>query len=105
MTPSQSQRGHTEPGDLQRVRERKQQAGGDQAFHQARVIQLEGQVQHRGTFIAAVFCQVPAEFDPPVCVLAQVKTLELAQEQSKMLLENVQVKHKQDMELMENTYK
>uniref|UniRef100_H3C4G0 Fas-binding factor 1 C-terminal domain-containing protein n=1 Tax=Tetraodon nigroviridis TaxID=99883 RepID=H3C4G0_TETNG len=44
---------------------------------QARVIQLEG----------------------------QVKTLELAQEQSQMLLENVQMKHKQDMELMENTYK
>lgn len=40
-----------------------------------------------------------------LCVAAQVKTLELAQEQSKMLLENVQVKHKQDMELMENTYR
>lgn len=40
-----------------------------------------------------------------VVVVAQVKTLELAQEQSNMLLENVQVKHKQDMELMENTYK
>lgn len=34
-----------------------------------------------------------------------MKTLELAQEQSKMLLENVQIKHKQDVELMENTYK
>lgn len=55
VIPSQSQRGHTEPGDLQRVRESKQQAGDDQAFHQARVIQLEGQVQHQGTFIAAVF--------------------------------------------------
>lgn len=41
----------------------------------------------------------------PLCVVSQVKTLELAQEQSKMLLENVQMKHKQDMELMENTYK
>lgn len=40
-----------------------------------------------------------------LCVVAQVKTLELAREQSKMLLENVQMKHKQDMELMENTYK
>eukprot|EP00066_Takifugu_rubripes_P012867 XP_011602133.1 PREDICTED: fas-binding factor 1 isoform X2 [Takifugu rubripes] len=72
----QSNRGLTEPGDLQRVRERQQQPGGDQAL-QARIIQLEG----------------------------QVKTLELAQEQSKMLLENVQLKHKQDVELMENTYK
>lgn len=34
-----------------------------------------------------------------------MRTLELAQEQSKMLLENVQIKHKQDVELMENTYK
>ncbi|TNM96775.1 hypothetical protein fugu_014931 [Takifugu bimaculatus] len=72
----QSNWGLIEPGDLQRVRERQQQPGGDQAL-QARIIQLEG----------------------------QVKTLELAQEQSKMLLENVQLKHKQEVELMENTYK
>lgn len=42
----QSNRGLTEPGDLQRVRERQQQPGGDQAL-QARIIQLEGQVQHQ----------------------------------------------------------
>lgn len=103
MIPLQSQRGHTEPGDLQRVRERKQQPGDDQAL-QARIIQLEGQVQHRGTFITAAF--LPSSYSLTLlCVVAQVKTLELAQEQSKMLLENVQMKHKQDMELMENTYK
>lgn len=103
MIPLQSQRGHTEPGDLQRVRERKQQPGDDQAL-QARIIQLEGQVQHQGTFITAAFLLSSYSLTL-LCVVAQVKTLELAQEQSKMLLENVQMKHKQDMELMENTYK
>lgn len=48
----QSSRGLTEPGDPQRVRERQQQPGGDQAL-QARMVQLEGQVQHQRAFIAA----------------------------------------------------
>ncbi|CAG02682.1 unnamed protein product [Tetraodon nigroviridis] len=103
MTPLQSQRGHTEPDSLQRVRERTQQPGNDRAL-QARVIQLEGQVQNQGTFTTAVFLSNTNSLTL-LCVVAQVKTLELAQEQSQMLLENVQMKHKQDMELMENTYK
>lgn len=103
MTPLQSQRGHTEPDSLQRVRERTQQPGNDRAL-QARVIQLEGQVQNQGTFTTAVFLSDTNSLTL-LCVVAQVKTLELAQEQSQMLLENVQMKHKQDMELMENTYK
>lgn len=83
--------------------ERKQQPGDDQALR-ARVVQLEGQVQHQGTFRAAVL--LPSTYSLTLlCVVPQIKTLELAQEQSKMLLENVQMKHKQDMELMENTYK
>lgn len=100
----QSQRGHTEPGDVQRVSERKQQPGDNQAL-QARIIQLEGQVQRHGTFF---ICRVFAKYLQSLtllCVVAQVKTLELAQEQSKLLLENVQMKHKQDMELIENAYK
>ncbi|XP_010794578.1 fas-binding factor 1 isoform X3 [Notothenia coriiceps] len=58
------------------VNVREQQAGDDQAL-QARIIQLEG----------------------------QVKTLQLEREQSQMLLASVQQRHKQDMELMENTNK
>lgn len=103
MIPLQSQIGHVEPGHLQRVRERKQQPGDDQAL-QARVIQLEGQVQHGGTFTAAVFLSSTNSLTLRR-VVAQVETLKLAHEQSQMLLENVQMKHKQDMELMENTYK
>uniref|UniRef100_A0A8C9ZDH4 Fas-binding factor 1 C-terminal domain-containing protein n=1 Tax=Sander lucioperca TaxID=283035 RepID=A0A8C9ZDH4_SANLU len=40
-----------------------------------------------------------------LCVIVQVKTLQLEREQSQMLLESVQQRHKQDMELMENTHK
>lgn len=47
MVQLQSHGGLTEPGDLQRVRERQQQPGDDQAL-QARIVQLEGQVQHEG---------------------------------------------------------
>lgn len=43
----QSDRALTEPGGLHRTRERQQQPGDDQAL-QARIIQLEGQVHHRG---------------------------------------------------------
>uniref|UniRef100_A0A8C9ZDE1 Fas-binding factor 1 C-terminal domain-containing protein n=1 Tax=Sander lucioperca TaxID=283035 RepID=A0A8C9ZDE1_SANLU len=55
----------------------KEQQPGDYPVLQARIIQLEG----------------------------QVKTLQLEREQSQMLLESVQQRHKQDMELMENTHK
>ncbi|XP_054463223.1 fas-binding factor 1 homolog [Anoplopoma fimbria] len=65
-----------DPGVLQRAREREQHPGDYQAL-QARIIQLEG----------------------------QVKTLQLEREQSQMLLENVQHRHKQDMEVMENAHK
>ncbi|KAK5885222.1 hypothetical protein CesoFtcFv8_018955 [Champsocephalus esox] len=58
------------------VNGREQQAGDYQAL-QARIAQLEG----------------------------QVKTLQLEREQSQMLLASVQQRHKQDMELMENTNK
>ncbi|XP_070704635.1 fas-binding factor 1 homolog [Pempheris klunzingeri] len=62
-------------GVLQRLREKEQQP--DYQALPARIIQLEG----------------------------QVKTLQLERDQSQMLLENVQQRHKQDMELMENTHK
>ncbi|XP_039681313.1 fas-binding factor 1 homolog isoform X2 [Perca fluviatilis] len=68
--------GVVDPGVLQRLKEREQQPG-DYPVLQARIIQLEG----------------------------QVKTLQLEREQSQMLLESVQQRHKQDMELMENTHK
>lgn len=51
------------------------------------------------------FQTVPAQLDPPVCVIVQVKTLQLERDQSQMLLENVQQRHKQDMELIENSHK
>lgn len=35
----------------------------------------------------------------------QVKTLQLEREQSQVLLESVQQRHKQDMELIENAHK
>ncbi|XP_040919160.1 fas-binding factor 1 homolog isoform X2 [Toxotes jaculatrix] len=63
-------------GVLQRLKEKEHQPGDYQAL-QARIIQLEG----------------------------QVKTLQLERDQSQMLLESVQQRHKQDMELMENTHK
>uniref|UniRef100_A0A3Q4BCC9 Fas-binding factor 1 C-terminal domain-containing protein n=1 Tax=Mola mola TaxID=94237 RepID=A0A3Q4BCC9_MOLML len=40
-----------------------------------------------------------------LCVVAQVKTLQLERDQSQMLLENIQQRHKQDMELIENAHK
>lgn len=63
----QIQRCHTEPGDAQRVRERKQKPGDDQAL-QAHIIQLEGQVQRHGTFVAAVFLPSTCRVWPS-CVL------------------------------------
>ncbi|KAM3598002.1 uncharacterized protein V6R79_012270 [Siganus canaliculatus] len=63
-------------GVLQRIKEKEQQHGDYQAL-QARIIQLEG----------------------------QVKTLQLERDQSQMLLENIQQRHKQDMELVENAHK
>uniref|UniRef100_UPI0037E750DB fas-binding factor 1 homolog n=1 Tax=Semicossyphus pulcher TaxID=241346 RepID=UPI0037E750DB len=60
---------------LQRARERETPL--DYQALQARIVQLEG----------------------------QVKTLQLEREQSQLLLENVQKRHKQDMELMDNTHK
>ncbi|KAF7652215.1 hypothetical protein LDENG_00099890 [Lucifuga dentata] len=68
--------GTMDAGSLQRLKEKEQQAGGHQAL-QARIIQLEG----------------------------QVKTLQLERDQSQMLLESVQQRHKQDMELVENAHK
>uniref|UniRef100_A0A3Q1GHT9 Fas binding factor 1 n=1 Tax=Acanthochromis polyacanthus TaxID=80966 RepID=A0A3Q1GHT9_9TELE len=53
------------------------QKTGDYQMLQARIIQLEG----------------------------QVKTLQLERDQSQMMLENFQQRHKQDMELVENTHK
>ncbi|TMS14852.1 Fas-binding factor 1 [Larimichthys crocea] len=64
------------PGALQRLKETEQQPGDYQAL-KARIIQLEG----------------------------QVKTLQLERDQSQMLLENIQQRHKQDMELVENAHK
>ncbi|KAM8845412.1 fas-binding factor 1 homolog isoform 2-T6 [Spinachia spinachia] len=61
-------------GALQGLQDRAQPPGDNHAL-QARIIQLEGQVE----------------------------TLQLEREQSQMLLEKVQQQHKQDMELMENT--
>ncbi|KAM9346029.1 fas-binding factor 1 homolog [Symphorus nematophorus] len=68
--------GIVDAGVLQRLKEKEQQPGDYQAL-QARIIQLEG----------------------------QVKTLQLERDQSQMLLENIQQRHKQDMELMENAHK
>ncbi|XP_029292696.1 fas-binding factor 1 isoform X7 [Cottoperca gobio] len=68
--------GVVDAGGLQRVKERGQQPGDYQAL-QTIIIQLEG----------------------------QVKTLQLEREQSQMLLGSVQQRHKQDMELMENTHR
>lgn len=51
------------------------------------------------------FQTVPVQPDPPVCVIVQVKTLQLERDQSQMLLENVQQRHKEDMELIENSHK
>ncbi|XP_023205393.1 fas-binding factor 1 isoform X1 [Xiphophorus maculatus] len=63
-------------GALQRLREKEQQHGECQAL-QARIIQLEG----------------------------EVKMLQLEQDQSQMILENIQHRHKQNMQLLENTHK
>ncbi|XP_071374810.1 fas-binding factor 1 homolog [Centroberyx affinis] len=68
--------GVVDAGSLQRQKEKEQQPGDHQAL-QARIIQLEG----------------------------QVKTLQLERDQSQMLLECVQQRHKQDVELMENAHK
>ncbi|XP_069005823.1 fas-binding factor 1 homolog isoform X1 [Embiotoca jacksoni] len=69
-------RGVSDAGVLQRLKDKEQQSGDDHTL-QARVIQLEG----------------------------QVKTLQLERDQSQMMLENIQQRHKQDLELMENTHK
>ncbi|KAM8723634.1 fas-binding factor 1 homolog isoform 1-T1 [Acanthopagrus schlegelii] len=63
-------------GFLQRLKEKEQQPVDYQTL-QARIIQLEG----------------------------QVRTLQLERDQSQMLLENVQQRHKQDMEIMESAHK
>ncbi|XP_027898713.1 fas-binding factor 1 homolog isoform X2 [Xiphophorus couchianus] len=63
-------------GALQRLREKEQQHGECQAL-QARIIQLEG----------------------------EVKMLQLERDQSQMILENIQHRHKQNMQLLENTHK
>ncbi|KAM4635426.1 fas-binding factor 1 homolog [Polymixia lowei] len=68
--------GALDAGSLQRHRETEQQPGDHQAL-QARIIQLEG----------------------------QVKTLQLERDQSQMLLQSFQQRHRQDTELMENTHK
>ncbi|XP_007574233.1 fas-binding factor 1 homolog [Poecilia formosa] len=63
-------------GALQRLKEKEQQHGECQAL-QARIIQLEG----------------------------EVKMLQLERDQSQMILENVQHRHKQNMQLLENTHR
>uniref|UniRef100_A0A3Q3KDM3 Fas-binding factor 1 C-terminal domain-containing protein n=1 Tax=Monopterus albus TaxID=43700 RepID=A0A3Q3KDM3_MONAL len=67
--------GVVDAGLLQRLKDKEQQPGDYQAL-QARIIQLEG----------------------------QVKTLQLERDQSQMLLESVQQRHKQDLELVENMH-
>ncbi|XP_025762644.1 fas-binding factor 1 homolog isoform X1 [Oreochromis niloticus] len=67
--------GVVDAGLLQRLKEKEQPA--DYQALQARVIQLEG----------------------------QVKTLQLERDQSQMMLESMQQRHKQDMELLENAHK
>ncbi|XP_062388019.1 fas-binding factor 1 homolog isoform X2 [Sardina pilchardus] len=65
-------------GALHRQRREVEQHTGEQlATLQARIIQLEG----------------------------QVRTLQLERDQNQMLLESVQLRHKQDTELMENTHR
>ncbi|XP_039978340.1 fas-binding factor 1 homolog isoform X2 [Xiphias gladius] len=68
--------GVVDTGVLQRPKDKEHQPGDYQDLR-ARIIQLEG----------------------------QVKTLQLERDQSEMLLESFQERHKQDMELMENTHK
>lgn len=69
--------GALEVGAMHRQRrEAEQQAGEQLATLQARIIQLEG----------------------------QVRTLQLERDQNQMLLESMQLRHKQDTELMENTH-
>uniref|UniRef100_A0A3P8P6P4 Fas-binding factor 1 C-terminal domain-containing protein n=1 Tax=Astatotilapia calliptera TaxID=8154 RepID=A0A3P8P6P4_ASTCA len=67
--------GVVDAGLLRRLKEKEQPA--DYQALQARVIQLEG----------------------------QVKTLQLERDQSQMILESMQQRHKQDMELLENAHK
>ncbi|XP_063327600.1 fas-binding factor 1-like isoform X2 [Pelmatolapia mariae] len=67
--------GVVDAGLLQRLKEKEQPA--DYQALQARLIQLEG----------------------------QVKTLQLERDQSQMMLESMQQRHKQDMELLENAHK
>ncbi|XP_063080310.1 fas-binding factor 1 homolog isoform X2 [Engraulis encrasicolus] len=73
--------GGVEVGALHRQRkaeaEHQQQAGEQLSSLQARIIQLEG----------------------------QVRTLQLERDQRQMLLDSVQLRHKQDTELMENTHR
>ncbi|XP_042561465.1 fas-binding factor 1-like isoform X2 [Clupea harengus] len=70
--------GAVEVGALTRQRwEAEQQAGEHLATLQARIIQLEG----------------------------QVRTLQLERSQNQMLLESMQLRHKQDTELMENNHR
>ncbi|XP_029997100.1 fas-binding factor 1 homolog [Sphaeramia orbicularis] len=68
--------GIVDAGVLQRLTDKEQQPGDHQAL-QARIIQLEG----------------------------QVKTLQLERDHNQMLLDSVQQRHKQDMELTENAHK
>ncbi|XP_072225142.1 fas-binding factor 1 homolog isoform X2 [Leuresthes tenuis] len=68
--------GVADAGAPQGLKEKDQQPGDYQAL-QARIIQLEG----------------------------QVKILQLERDQGQMMLENIQQRHKQDMELMENAHK
>ncbi|KAL2101019.1 hypothetical protein ACEWY4_002780 [Coilia grayii] len=70
--------GAVEVGALHRQRKEAEQQAGEQLVSlQARIIQLEG----------------------------QVRTLQLERDQKQMLLESVQLRHKQDTELMENTHR
>ncbi|XP_026207124.1 fas-binding factor 1 homolog isoform X2 [Anabas testudineus] len=68
--------GVADAGALQRLKDRERHLGDNEAL-QARIIQLEG----------------------------QVKTLQLERDQNQILLESLQQRHKQDIELMENTQK
>lgn len=101
--------GVVDAGLLRRLTEKEQPA--DYQALQARVIQLEGQVcphvvtrRMWGVMGGALLLYFFFIFKV-YRVIIQVKTLQLERDQSQMILESMQQRHKQDMELLENAHK
>lgn len=107
--------GVVDAGLLRRLKEKEQPA--DYQALQARVIQLEGQVcPHVVTrrmwgvmggalLLYFLFLFLFFFIFKVYRVIIQVKTLQLERDQSQMILESMQQRHKKDMELLENAHK